>query len=829
MGEETTHRDFFVLDTSAVIGYLEILRPLVPFVDATAEKPDFYTYHHNILKRWEALGKHAADKEIPVRIPDYVIYELTGILPNTIPFIQKRLSAIGDRYAKLIEEHPDKRDHLLQEQARHYQLQIDILVDASVRLDRRRPLADGKSTVADRRHELTDLFTFFAYHPEVIVPTRVGKAFCENAHVESSVLLGVNQNHPSRMGETYDHRIKQLEQDIVHGKSSDEINELGHYTVSFKDVLSVPEVGFGLDDLRIHWGQMYFMGLIDEDHYSNYMRHTGGAEAANDQGYDTNKRFVTYASILNKTRETGLKTQISEAILQRVPNEDKKEREKILRHSLTFGELQRFVPTMDVTASVGAAKLTFEQAIFGGLLPGSSVKLKSADPESQDIELLRIMATALGYQVPQVDHFLPDIHVHLRNSLKYQGFFERPVNIEDLVRIQCAFHKKDAEHKPLSLFLGKLPTVLNEKPKELVRGFLPISTAPFERLFADALVSGWLNIPQFIGLLAALNPTQLHTGRSPHITLETPDVILHMDLKERAAVTARDTVQLAELIKPDSVRIEFRREGSRSHDIWSDSLGKLVESCRSSRRQGNLYPEGIRNLLEGLIRDSIRTHPARQLQRASTIFSRYFGEERGEALFFQLMKDFESRQERNFKSNDAYRPEQAPARCVIAANHRNRLIARRNLGEVSVVEVAQTLLDQSEQAKVWVIANDQDLVSYRQYRRLDPLALSSKRSGNARPEDPVTLGIRSEDPGIMLHPRVGQQHSRYTHHLTLLQTQKNTEQGEPRCYNVPTRDWLQYMSSVNHLPPINTPHPDDFTHKHAKASQPFRRSFGLGL
>ena len=844
----------FVLDSSALIAYMKLLQPAASPPTLTDTSTNTSRYHQRILARWNALNRDPQyqptepEFSLPIRIPDYVIYELTGLLPNTIPFSKQRFAAIEAEFAPKLEAAAgNEHERLLEEKALRYQQQIDILVDASIRLDRRGNGKYGKDSISDRRDQLVHLFTLFAYHPDIISATKVGREFCQSAKAESAVLVGVGSTQATLKSPT--DYAKEIET-IKATYNADA--HLAHYTLSFEDMHDMLGVDFKIDNLRIHWGHMYFMGLVDEDTYKSALRSDGGSKLANEQGYDSNRRFVTYGNFDGKVTRTSRNLQAVTQHVQRESSRSGLKPDELRRKNLLFGELKHALGDKAFTMpdgengpryitleeALGPAKINLDNLIFSGVLPGKSIKIKHKsemnDAAQSDVASLCVMAEALGYACLSVHGDAKDPYGALRNSLKRQGFFERSVTIEDLLHIEKAFsaHKVHCPH--LETILKKLPDTLAMKPKKIIPTSAaehPANHAPLERIFTDAAISGEMRSSEFLTLAIKLNPTALKVDQHPQLRLEKPGMVIHFKVQGIANPNSVQARELADAIIANSVMIEFNgnpistRYGAprpAPHGFGKEEkLSDMLRDARHERSSGNSNYQGTK-VLEGLLVDGFVKNAAAQLTKAPVIFTELYGKEAGEATLFQMIKDFETRHERRF--NRLGESEQlSPAPSAFASNHRNRRIFRRNLGEVSVNEVAQQALETHPDAHVWVIGNDQDIISFGQHTWIDQQQRGAVETGKQKTA--VEIGKKGNDAGTMLHPRVVKQHSRMLRHLPMIQEQLEAGTGNPRCHNVPTRDFLNYLCKRNELPPLNG-RSEDFTHKFLKASDPFQKQFG---
>lgn len=828
--KDSTH--YFLLDTSAVIGYFETLRQHVPRPHDLGTR-NFARYHSQLLQRLEKLTLPENHGAMPLRITDHVFYELSGLMPPILHRAANQFKAIETEFApKLAHSEGEARDRLLKEKARAYQHGIDDLVDWSIRLDRRRPL-DQKSTIGDRVEELNQLFTLFAYYPEILLPTRVGQDFFRSVRIESAAVAGIGRLKQPANAIHYQQEIAKIQKGASEQAKQDETG-LAHYALSFNDVMQTPGLDFRIDHLRIHWGQMYFMGLIDEYQYRDFMRNISGAKEANEQGHDNNSRFVTYGSLFNRNKETSL---TGSGLVQLVKDSREKlekegiSPEAIRRRNLTFGELQNFIPNeLDVRQAIGPSKLTMDQCIFGGLLPGAAIKRHRVGEEHEirandvEVESLRLMAQALGYHPPKIHPQDRDRYEHLRNALKHQGFFERTITLGDCARIRQSLHQAQVPTEKLDLLFAHLPQQLREKSSDMVRqkngdGGIEL-TAPLERVFTQALVHGVLNTEQFLALLVKMDVGTFTHNNLPACSIKTEGLSLEFRIQPTVNnILGLSADKLAAVIEPHSCKLVIADQTSPHFDRRQD-FDALVAMGRSTRRSGANFREG-QALLDRLLASKFKANesaPRVMLSKAHEAFAELFGKEDGDTIFFQLLKDFESRQERQFQAGDHIVSSRRPADCPFAANHRNRQVDRRNKGEVSVVEAAHTLQVEKPDSKIWVGNHDSDIVSSKQFALLDPLSEQPKML-HGKPLNAIDLGKQGETPGVRVRPAVAAQHSR---HIT---ARAEPLAGDERTHNVPTREILAHLGRLNGVDPLVGTMADDYTDKYAKGSLPFSTRF----
>jgi hypothetical protein len=249
-------------------------------------------------------------------------------------------------------------------------------------------------------------------------------------------------------------------------------------------------------------------------------------------------------------------------------------------------------------------------------------------------------------------------------------------------------------------------------------------------------------------------------------------------------------------------------------------LADLITQCQAERRGTAKNPDKSHRYLEALMYKHFGPKNAAKnlalccdtLTESAALESPDYAASR----MTQLLKDFETRHERRFTTKSVL----PPAASSFAANHRTRRIMRRNLGEVSLVEAADTLIHDGKTDHVWLISHDQDLVSYEQYRGFE----AKRHDQNAiMPKD------ANQSAGLMLHPQVAQQHSRFLRHVSLHAPLKDAAAANlpipdryTRMHIVPTQDFVRMMVKGFEPNPknllANKAHPD---------SQAFRAAYGL--
>jgi hypothetical protein len=437
----------FVLDSCAMIGYAGALKPKINHPPAGASGKEIKEYHQKLLALWgvinERIGASGTDP-LPIRIPDYIFYEQTGVLPITLKAMQVRVKELA--------RNPDANKRSIA-----YDDLITLLVDSSVRSDRKTwKNATGsynEKEYLERRSELYNIFTLFAFHPEIVSSTNVGKEFCQSVKIESAVVAGVGT--PTKKTETvFAEQIKEINKSVRDAAGNNVKPDIAHYTLTFGDVkAALPK--FDPSRLRVHWGQLYFMGLINEGTYRTKLDDDPlGTDFYPARSSDDNLRFVTVGKLnaLGNGHKFHVKGEKGDYV--------------------TFGMLpgaSKGRKHFQLEAALPPAKITIDQLIFGDVLASTDEirnKKKHVSVEKDyAAKAVKCAASALGYTIPKTDSY-----EEMHQQLKHDGFFERFVSVEDLVRIRVALNQQDFSPrtiKKLDDILDALPARLATRSREL--------------------------------------------------------------------------------------------------------------------------------------------------------------------------------------------------------------------------------------------------------------------------------------------------------------------------------------------------------------------------
>ena len=426
------------------------------------------------------------------------------------------------------------------------------------------------------------------------------------------------------------------------------------------------------------------------------------------------------------------------------------------------------------------------------------------------------MAVALGYDASAWQATTDRIEQNRQRvqGLHQQGFFERVMTVDDLLVVQHALRDQGIATPALDTLLGVEQSVsqkvgglarhlesrwkqvnketvrANGKPSEMP----PDSGTPIEKMFTEALVSGVITPDEYFDILAnaqGLSPdTNCITSEHGSVTISrTVDAgklgeksgqqRTHYSIKfaDRFNVRGGEKVlapkllsEVGQIVRPVAANVS----GIQKH-FYTMDLDAFIDLARKHRYQLDdgklsrvLEAPFMRNryfaaLLEDKNPDR-RGHAAAILQGAVKVLGDH-GKDmpKGEARMIQLQKDFESFHERFYTAEpNSVRPTNS----IFASNQRNHRIHRRNLGEISLMEVGTE--EARNGAQVWLISNDGDM----QYQTTH----------------------KSYGEGVELLPRVLQHHSCFR---GVAQLPDDPQQAQ-RVHLVPTDQWLNELVGKSH-------------------------------
>lgn len=665
----TSPRRILLFETSALLGVL------TQFTDPFTNTPD-------ALERLLQPLKPGAEPPIDaIKIPDHVVYELTGILPI----------CFGSMQQKFAEAKASGDEKKLTDLIAMYAL-------ASPRGEVRDPEGRQKS-------HIRVLLRFIANHPNSIIHTEVSKQFCQRLKADFSML------------------------------SSSKPEVFAQYRPTFADAFQYLGDDFHAGNLRVHAGQLFMMGLISEHAFNERM-----GEEEKPLGHK--KRFYKTLELLNKLVEPEKRSGVNGAKKTKedhfLPREfcthikgeeqkrDAKASDEEKKGYLSFGTFKRYpqllrmalkryyVPTQSgvvqdfisdeelVKSAFGPSQLMLEHYHYSGIIPN-------------DNESLLTIATAMHYDI---NGFSKDSDGDaLRSCLDRQGFYEIRPTLADLMNIRKALKTIHRQAPLLDRFISVLTTTekslqkrFNDACKNPQEGGLakhselriPHIGLPYEKVFGDALVNGSLGLGEFLKLVMATDG--LHqsfgSGSSIYLGTQSGDILLRQSSAPDAArilvnqdgfigrtgkTPMRDYISNA----PKTILL---RDGEQHY--MELSVDELLARCRASLTDRR-YATKLYRVFETMLYRPVTLDAAAVRNKAIEIL--------GEDKLVQLEKDFANRHARkSLEVQPAYRS-------MFAALHTNARIARKNLGEVAAAEAATALLTEYPQSHIWLANHDSDL------------------------------------------------------------------------------------------------------------------------
>jgi|GEM_PF-6395937 len=652
-----------LFETSALLGALSL------FTDRFTNTPDALERLLQPVKPGDAPLIDA------IKIPDHVLYELTGLLPISIPTMLKKFK-----------EAKDARDEQQLNEA------IELYALAS-------PRGEVRDPQGDQKNHIRVLLRFIANHPDSLVHTKISQAFCQRLKADFSVL------------------------------SSSKPEVLKQYRPTFADAFEYLGGEFHATDLRVHIGQLLMMGLISEQEFNERL-------GEDEKPLGHKKRFYKTAELLDKmvrrTEREG--ASITHDLYNHIKEEEglspDKRKDRVKYHYLTMGTFMRYPPllrmglkrynsptpsgiTKDfipeeelVKAAFSPSHLMMEHYLYSGIIPN-------------DNESLLAIAVAMHFDIS--DFTKTSDSDRLRSYLDAQGFYENRPTMHDLTIVADALKKVNHEAPLLEKLLKALP----KAEKSLQQRFntacqnpqdggianhselrIPHIGLPYEKVFSDALVNGALSWDEFMKLVQATDG-------------------LHQSFGDKYKGTRQGDVLLQPSANPDEARILVSQEGFVSRagktpmNEYISNAAKPILLDGSERHYIELSARALLSRCQsGLSDRSMATRLYRvfesMLYRPTTLNAADLRNQAitilGEDKVVQLEKDFANRHARKSLAV------QPPYRSMFAAFHTNARIGRKNLGEVATAEAASTLLTEFPQADIWLANHDSDLFPHNKTR-----------------------------------------------------------------------------------------------------------------
>lgn len=628
-----------VLETSALLATLSL------FTDHYTHDPEAL---EKLTQKSPRTGKSALDA---LYIPDHVIYELTGILPISFPYMLRQF-----------ELHKDNPNALKQT--------IDMYALASPRGEVNDPMGNQKSHVRMLLH-------YIARHPDCIIRTAASEAYCRRLKADFSI-LSTSTPHTSQQ-----------------------------YRPIFSDVINILGMDMHIEPLRIHTGQLMMMGIISEKEFNDRMGRVETALSRQQRFYKTDEliKKLESSGIINDDlaghikRSTPKNTSYATlGLLQKFP--------QILRLAA-----QRFDPPTPraVTSTplsddalfytaIGPSPLLIEHYLYSGIIPNTPTTL-------------RIIAASLGFNITSSQG--QNDSEALRDIFYHQGLYEVSPTAEQLNDISKALNAASIEAPLLSRLCASINTREQARHEEFRTACrnpqseglaqqselkIPHIGTAYEKVYGDALINGALSWPEFLSLVKASNG--LPRRYDDYIGSHSADILLKpsnnpeeatIALAQEGFVGRTGKTTLNTYISGASRTLPINNT-QRAYDILSvrDALNRCRAGMTDRRVSSKLYRSFETMLYPAITRDSAAFRDIAVAQL-------------GEDKVVQLEKDFSNRHAR--KSLQV----QPPYKSLFAAMHTNSRILRKNLGEVATMQAAATVLESNKDADVWIANHDSDV------------------------------------------------------------------------------------------------------------------------
>lgn len=624
---------------------------------------DIYNNTNQTLEKLvTANSRRSAPLLDKILIPDHTLYEVTGITTMAMPTMLQRF--------KDAQADPEKLEEW-----------VDLYVASSPRNDARLP------DYHIRKAQIRGVLRFVARHPDWIISTNVSERYSSELKVDYAVLAGVG---------------------------SPEV--LQRYRPALGDVVDILGDTFSLNNLRVHYGQLWMMGMVRESDYSARMQKEEKAKG--------NQRFITVSEWARLLEKQGKISPEEKEKIKHIAQQSDARSDQGSQY-LTIGMLRALPEVLerysfsdnthmsteakrwrrDIDSGAGSvinalrpSKLLLEQLFYGGVIP---------------LEAMSDVSSCLGYTI---EEGAKAKRVSAKQQLHRQGFFERTVSCADLQKIHDYLVEKKYDSEDLSQLAqltGGLEHIaqqyknrLNQVCQNRDSSSLYLSGTPYEKMLAQELINGTIDFEEFTAILGKTNHG-LVTFQGKFATQEG-DIVVERNAQGRTSTQARIWINqegfagrdghtdisayhydTAETMLKELVR------GAGHKDYLEFCVGELIDICRRNRRFDS--DNKIYRVFESLLYPSVLRDASRVREAALEVL--------GEDRLVQLEKDFSNRHIRRIQLD------LPPCADVFAAQHVNRRIARKNLGEIATAEVACKLAEENGQdATIWIANHDMDLM-----------------------------------------------------------------------------------------------------------------------
>ena len=498
--------------------------------------------------------------------------------------------------------------------------------------------------------QLRELFHYVARHPDAIVETRAGKAYCDS--IKANHLL---------LGRSIAPEDKRL---------------LEQYTPSRRDAMDLLGDQFHGDDLRVHIGELFKMGCMDEKEYDRRM---GREETPG----SLKRRFITIGDFVPMGVKRGF---ISESDASRMLAGGNRNDPLTIGHFKEFHQIMPQKNSLEGYYNIDDAAvvdhMSMSHYLFGGIIPQE--------------ELVPI-AQWLGYKVSD-DTVSESNKKKIANELHQQGFYEHLLTIGD-IRQLTDHYQNDSRFDLLRKMLD-IDTLAQKHSERLTEhcknrlGFTEKSDelslsqvgVPYEKGLAEAVVTRTISFAEFFRIAVASGAITNPSGAT-FKTRNHQDIILeyNRDNPEQSIIKIK---QAGFHARTGYTRIPYA--GRKGVDVvstngepekyWQFTVGELIASAQAA------YTDYKEKSKYYRVFDAMLYHAA---QESGAVLHDVALKELGLDRLVQIEKDFSHRHYLRWHDQEG----QPSFTSALATIHVRRHLARKHLGEIATLETCQKLLE----------------------------------------------------------------------------------------------------------------------------------------
>ena len=626
-------------------------------------------------------------------IPDQVLFELTDILPSSLPYVMRQL-AEAKNAGRLEDE--------VQQMAAQSALKAGTL----------RPNIEG-------------VLIFMAHHPEAVRETECGNTFSRLCYAQLApeqmpddyVLTKGDMGDLLKHSQLRVHIGDLLQMGFIHRHDfKDRADKLGSARSRKRRFITVD------DFMKMVEGYGF---LPDETIKKLHKYSEKELKTLNNRIKEQNKRLASGEQPSPEVTKTKLYLTygFQEVVLEREKQEDEEpltDEEKYYQPLLPQRNMPRTffgqknndtVPIREMTEN---SDLLLEHCFYGGILNEEKI------PE---------VATALGFSAPKANQ----TDAEYKKELEKEGFFERRVSLKDVQKLSDdpAYTALKSKADAAALAQRKAEAIKKaannrNSQTESLQAFDPLKGAAYEYAFVDALINGRINEQEFIRLATQSGALSQSNEHPP--AQGTPDGGIWMSAIDEKLEIKPEEVTCYINKKNFLTRSKIRHGGlvnvapnliseTRFQDNHFQSLPftDLVQLARSDASQkDDSKRSNAARALRAMIYPAIVRDASAFRETAMTILDE--GLTQPESRLLQIEHDWIRRHKNHWGGRT---PEQAKEvnkaegqnfpffTSYFASLHEQRNVARNNLGETATCELAATLSESHD--KVAIVTHDNSI------------------------------------------------------------------------------------------------------------------------